>query len=203
MSYCSLDEAFPQLAGDTKDASCWSQNATLNTSEAKVSGAQVSASSKSKAKKETSTPQTIVVVPPFYDQSCQSPHYQSTSYQEHPSYHYQQHNQQCYHNQHHHHKHGGHGECMSHLQHCLHCPNCYQMLQLYFRMQGNPHMFNSLNRQGAQSAQSAKEAKRSRSLLNEPIMEGSSITWGTILVLLTAGTFILVMLELGKRMNNK
>lgn len=169
MSYCSLEEAFPQLTKDssvTRDASCWSQNtceifSAAEKQQPKVMGAQVSAVIQKQAEQQQQQhqpqPQNVYVVPSF---QCQPPP------------HLVQENNRCF----------------LHLQHCLRCPMCYQMLQVLLQQP-----------KGAQVTVAEKPQRKIRSILSEPIFEGSPVTWGTILTLIAGGTLVLLVLEIGKR----
>lgn len=163
MSYCSLEEAFPQTC-DNKEPSCWSQN-TDNVSQPIIKvGAQVSKVQQPSQQNQPSQVQpTIVFIPP-----------------------YQQ-------NDHHHHKQN---KCMSHLHHCMSCPTCFQLLQLYFANQ-NPTLM--LGAQASPSLQVQTTPKR-KSILLEPMFEGSPITWGTVLTIMAGGTLLLLIMEISKRM---
>lgn len=173
MSYCSLEEAFPQLSKDTTrtQPSCWSQNTnelfSKPETEPKVVGAQVSAvipkTTPTDQQQQQQPFQHVYVVPSF---PPQHQHFCQES-----------------------------GHCLTHLQHCLRCPMCFQMLQLYFAQK---------NQKGAQVATTTstpqeKPAKKTRSILLEPVFEGSPVTWGTILTLIAGGTLVLLILEIGKR----
>lgn len=173
MSFCSLEEAFPQLAQGSKEPSCWSQTEKMH--EPIPVGAQVSKveeNAKHVVPQTQTIPsgQTIVMVP----------------------FHQQQQNGWG----------GGHKQknCWSHFQHCMSCPFCYRLMQMHFSLPQNNPAYGAQVQTAPVTTAVTNVTPQKRSVLAEPIFEGSPVTWGTILTLLAGGTMILLLLEISKRM---
>lgn len=108
------------------------------------------------------------------------------------------------------------GTCFSALHHCLSCATCQHMLKLHYLSTlpetalGSPEivMGAQVGRRSLRPSRSGKRKSRrgplvaaqvnnggSLNFLNQPILVGSNVTWGHLLIILTAGAFLLLLVD--------
>jgi len=89
--------------------------------------------------------------------------------------------------------------CFSALHHCLSCATCQRMLELH-------HLSNEVvvgaqvgrplgKRKSRRPPRMAAQVDPSLAFLNVPILKGSNITWGHLLIIMTAGAFLLLLVD--------
>lgn len=73
-------------------------------------------------------------------------------------------------------------------------------MQMHFSLPQNNPAYGAQVQTAPVTTAVTNVTPQKRSVLAEPIFEGSPVTWGTILTLLAGGTMILLLLEISKRM---
>lgn len=81
--------------------------------------------------------------------------------------------------------------CMQYLHHCLQCPICARMLRLHFEDEDRSRRRRRRRVVGGTVTRNSMGME----LLNEPINEGTNITWGNVLVLLAGGALLLLLVR--------
>lgn len=99
------------------------------------------------------------------------------------------------------------GPCFSALHHCLSCATCQHMLKLHYLSTSETRPEIVIGAQVGRRSLHSRGKRKSRRVfgaqvqapplhfLNQPILVGSNVTWGHLLIILTAGAFLLLLVD--------